>query len=70
MRRVDYSSAVPHTEELLTVREVAETFRVSRTAVSRWAEEDRLPGFRTPGGRWRFRREDVERFLNGKGDAA
>lgn len=38
-------------------------FAVTPTTVKRWAEDGKLPGFRTPGGRWRFHREDVEQLL-------
>ncbi|MBO2451796.1 helix-turn-helix domain-containing protein [Actinomadura barringtoniae] len=49
--------------ELLTAKEVAKIFRVSPSAVVLWANQGLLPHVRTPGGRLRFRREDVERLL-------
>jgi excisionase family DNA binding protein len=34
--------------------EVARLFRVDPKTVGRWAAAGRLPGIKTPGGRWRF----------------
>lgn len=48
---------------ILTTREVAELFSVVPSTVVTWAETDKLPCFRTPGGHRRFRREDVEVLL-------
>jgi excisionase family DNA binding protein len=45
------------------VSEVAERFGVSVQAVRDWADQGRLPHFRTPGGQRRFRPEDVAEFL-------
>lgn len=49
--------------ELLTSRQVAEMFQVSVATVSRWARDGHVPSIRTPAGRRRFRREDVEAAL-------
>jgi excisionase family DNA binding protein len=50
-------------DDTLTPAEVARQFRVSPTTVAKWAEEGKIPSFRTPGGHRRFRREDVAEFL-------
>ena len=51
-------------DDLLTPDEIAETYKISRQTVGRWAREGTLPtGARTPGGHRRFRRGDVERVL-------
>lgn len=50
--------------ELLTSQQVAEAFKVSVASVNRWAREGDLASIRTPGGNFRFRRKDVEAFLN------
>lgn len=47
----------------LDSRAVALIFQVTPETVSRWAETGKLAAFRTPGGRWRFRREDIEALL-------
>lgn len=31
--------------------------------MKRWAAAGKVPAFRTPGGWWRFRRADLEAFL-------
>ena len=49
-----------HKDGPLTTGDVATIFGVTLTTAKRWAEEGRLPSFRTPGGRYRFLREDVE----------
>lgn len=47
-------------DELLTAREVAVMFKVSRQTVERWAKVGLLPTVPTPGGKLlRFRRADV-----------
>jgi excisionase family DNA binding protein len=46
----------------LTTSQVAALFNVHPATVNTWAESGKLPSFRTPGGRLRFRRADVERF--------
>lgn len=52
-------------DPFLTTAEVARLFRCGPKAVTRWANEGRLAGQRTPGGRdWRFRRSEVVRAMN------
>lgn len=54
----------------MTSGDVAAVFGVDVTTVARWADDGRLPHFKTPGGRRRFRREDVEAFLKTQEPAA
>jgi excisionase family DNA binding protein len=49
-----------HIDGPLTTGDVAVIFGVTLTTVKRWAEDGRLPSFRTPGRHYRFRLEDVE----------
>ncbi|MFC5750355.1 helix-turn-helix domain-containing protein [Actinomadura rugatobispora] len=51
------------TDELLTAKEVAVIFRVARSTITQWAARGLLPHTRTPTGRLRFYRADVERVL-------
>ena len=44
--------------ELLTVKEVAAYFRVSRVTVWRWCQQGIIPAFRI-GRIWRIRRNDL-----------
>ena len=48
---------------VLKTQEVADLFVVDTNTVNRWADQGRLPHFRTPGGHRRFYRSDVEPLL-------
>lgn len=50
-------------EPPLTSGAVAKIFGVTPETVTNWADEGKLPSFRTPGGHYRFRRADVDAFL-------
>ena len=52
-------------QTFLSIPEVAEVFEVSDTSVRRWVKSGRLPVVRTPSGRAKVRREDVEAILRG-----
>jgi excisionase family DNA binding protein len=51
--------------EVLTRAEVAGLLKVHPSTVGRWAATGILPFFRTPTGERRYRRCDVQDFLNG-----
>jgi excisionase family DNA binding protein len=55
-------------ESVLTPKQVAKIFKVSPDTVAGWAENGKLPYFKTPGGHRRFRRVDVEAFLPSDGN--
>jgi Helix-turn-helix domain len=56
-------SAEAEDQEVVTAAEAAKMLGVQSTrSVIEWAVRGMLPGFQTPGGRWRFRVEDVEGF--------
>lgn len=44
---------------ILTTREVAEKFQVTERTVRRWVTQGLLLPFRTPGGHYRYRAEEV-----------
>jgi len=50
------------TDEILTLKEVAEYLKLAEKTAYRLAAEGKLPGFKV-GGSWRFKREDVERWI-------
>jgi excisionase family DNA binding protein len=52
-----------YADGVLTPAMVAEMFHVSPTTVTRWANQGKLPAFRTPGGHRRFRAKAVQKVL-------
>lgn len=50
------------TDEILTLKEVAEYLKLAEKTAYRLAAEDKLPGFKV-GGSWRFKREDIESWI-------
>ena len=52
-------------ERLMDIREVAKYLRVKDSTVYTWAQEGKLPAFRL-GRLWRFRRDDLEIWLENK----
>lgn len=50
------------TESAMTVREVATYLNVNEKTVYRLAQRRELPGFKV-AGTWRFRREDIDRWI-------
>jgi excisionase family DNA binding protein len=51
-------------EVLLTPAEVAKLFRVDPKTVTRWAKAGKLTAIRTLGGHRRYRKSEVQSFLN------
>ncbi|MCC6906116.1 MAG: helix-turn-helix domain-containing protein [Anaerolineae bacterium] len=50
--------------EWVSLREAASILGVHPSTVRSWADEGSLPSQRTPGGHRRFRRSDLERWMN------
>jgi excisionase family DNA binding protein len=50
------------TDEILTLKEVAELLKVAEKTVYTMAQERELPSFKVRG-QWRFRREDINRWI-------
>ena len=50
------------TEEILTIREVAEYLKVTEKTVYGLAQRRQIPGFKV-GGQWRFKRADIDRWI-------
>jgi excisionase family DNA binding protein len=48
-------------DEILTVREVAEYLKLSRTTIWRWVKEGKLQAFKV-GRSWRVHRSELERI--------
>ncbi len=49
-------------DEILTLKEVAEYLKLAEKTAYRLAAEGKLPGFKV-GGSWRFKREDVLQWI-------
>ncbi len=50
------------TDEILTLKEVAEYLKLAEKTAYRLAAEGKLPGFKV-GGSWRFKKEDIEHWI-------
>lgn len=48
-------------DEILTVREVADYLKLSRTTVWRWCNTGKLPAFKVGRG-WRIHRSEIEKI--------
>lgn len=51
--------------EIMTVKEVATYLKIKEKTAYRLAAEGKIPGFKV-GGSWRFRVEDIERWIEGQ----
>lgn len=51
------------TDQILTLKEVAQYLKLAEKTAYRLAAEGKLPGFKV-GGSWRFRSEDIEAWIN------
>lgn len=50
------------TDEILTLKEVAEYLKLAEKTAYRLAAEGKLPGFKV-GGSWRFKSNDIDRWI-------
>ncbi|EPD13300.1 excisionase family DNA binding domain [Cycloclasticus pugetii] len=65
-----YSHIIPNSlmvgkamsDEILTLKEVAEYLKLAEKTAYRLALEGKLPGFKV-GGSWRFKREDILKWI-------
>ena len=51
-----------HSDEILTVKELAEYLKIAEKTAYRFASEGRVPGFKV-GSAWRFRRMEIDRWI-------
>lgn len=54
-------------DQILTLREVAAYLKLAEKTAYRLASEGKLPGFKV-GGSWRFKREDLDAWIEKKKD--
>ncbi len=50
------------TDEILTLKEVAEYLKLAEKTAYRLAGEGKIPGFKV-GGSWRFRSNDINQWI-------
>lgn len=50
-------------DALLNIQQVADYLQLNLSTVYQWAQQGRLPAIKL-GGRWRFRRADIEEWLD------
>jgi excisionase family DNA binding protein len=62
MKRKSDTAAKPIGERLLTLREAAEVLRLNPRTVREYVQLGEIEG-RIIGGRWRFRRADLDAFF-------
>ena len=55
------------TDEILTIQEVATYLKLNEKTTYRLASEKKLPGFKV-GGSWRFKRSDLENWIETQKD--
>lgn len=49
-------------EDILTIRDVAEYLKVTEKTVYGLAQKAKIPGFKV-GGQWRFKRQDIDQWI-------
>jgi excisionase family DNA binding protein len=55
--------------EWLTLGQAARFLGVAQSTIRKWSDQGRVPAFYTPGGHRRYRRSDLESFLEQSGPA-
>jgi excisionase family DNA binding protein len=60
-------SSAPGDGEWLTLGQAARFLGVAQSTIRKWSDQGRVPAFYTPGGHRRYRRGDLERFLERSG---
>ncbi|HEY7208160.1 MAG TPA: response regulator [Gaiellaceae bacterium] len=55
--------------EWLTLGQAARFLGVAQSTIRKWSDQGRVPAFYTPGGHRRYRRGDLQRFLERSGPA-
>ncbi len=53
--------------EWLTLGQAAKFLGVAQSTIRKWSDQGRVPAFYTPGGHRRFRRRDLESFVDHSG---
>jgi excisionase family DNA binding protein len=56
-------------DDIMTVREVADFLKVTERTIYRLAAKNQIPSFKV-GGSWRFRRTDLVKWMSEQADRA
>src|ERR1041385_9363317 len=56
--------------EWLTLGQAARFLGVAQSTIRKWSDQGRVPAFYTPGGHRRYRRADLDKFLESSGPGA
>jgi excisionase family DNA binding protein len=56
--------------EWLTLGQAAKFLGVAQSTIRKWSDQGRVPAFYTPGGHRRYRRSDLDQFLDRSGPGA
>ena len=68
MVRGDLQRLAPTGEpDWLTLGQAAKYLGVAQSTIRKWSDQGRVPAFYTPGGHRRYRRPDLDNFLNRSG---
>jgi excisionase family DNA binding protein len=69
MARREFSGrrAPPSDPDWLTLGQAAKYLGVAQSTIRKWSDQGRVPAFYTPGGHRRYRRPDLDNFLNRSG---
>ena len=52
-------------KEMLTIKEAAEILDISTRSINRYIKDGKLKAFKV-GNKWRFEKEEIERFIRGE----
>lgn len=61
----DLRTKKPMTDQILTVKEVADYLKVNERTVYRMATAGKIPAFKV-GASWRFKEAEIERWIEGQ----
>src|SRR5438876_10664114 len=62
--------APPGEPDWLTLGQAAKYLGVAQSTIRKWSDQGRVPAFYTPGGHRRYKRGDLDRFLDRSGPSS
>jgi excisionase family DNA binding protein len=70
MVRENQAAAVPNANDWLTLGQAARYLGVAQSTIRKWSDSGRVPVFKTPGRHRRYRRGDLDAFLESSAPAS